>query len=529
MENALMNSAKPLTDGEFSKSPNNGYGHGVINAFSTVSSVISGLGTVKGQVFKEGEDTEEPTFEHTAPGSVSVGIAVPLSIDVQDNISVDSVLLEYRSNDGSQWQTLEAERTAGDYKSGTYEVEIPGDNVTEPALTYRWRITDYGKNEVISENFEVQVLPAIFSENFESEPTGWESSGAYDTWEWGVPTSGPKEAFSGEKVYATNLAGTYRNDSDMILATPAIELPEGQARLQFKQWYELESYDYGSYDFAHVYVSTDKENWESLAEFTGESDGWEGYGVDLTSYAGQTIYIGFHVSSDGSRMFDGWYIDDVVISSATNDGQVSVKTNGTNAAKTDKTSAVSSEANPKANVNAPPLSATVSVLETGQSAQTSPVDGSYSLLPPAGSYTLQADAYGYYPETSNVEIAEDSAVEANFTLQPIPKGTITGTVTNQATGEPVSGATLLLMEDAAIEPVTTDENGHYSITAFEGDYTLHVSVADYYSKDIDTSITGNENKEKNIELKPFIGYPGEIGYDDGTAENAHAWYQAESG
>ncbi|WP_088049455.1 hypothetical protein [Virgibacillus dakarensis] len=128
---------------------------------------------------------------------------------------------------------------------------------------------DYGKNEVISENFEVQVLPAILSEDFETETVGWESSGAYDTWEWGVPTSGSKKAFSGEKVYATNPAGTYRNDSDMILSAPAIELPEGQARLQFKHWYELESYDYGSYDFAHVYVSTDKENWDSLAEFTG--------------------------------------------------------------------------------------------------------------------------------------------------------------------------------------------------------------------------------------------------------------------
>ncbi|WP_088049454.1 carboxypeptidase regulatory-like domain-containing protein [Virgibacillus dakarensis] len=179
--------------------------------------------------------------------------------------------------------------------------------------------------------------------------------------------------------------------------------------------------------------------------------------MDLTPYAGQTIYIGFHVSSDGSRMFDGWYIDDLVVSSAANDEQTSMNADAVSTAKSDKSSSASSEANPKANVNALPLGATVSVLETGQSAQTNQADGSYSLLHPAGSYTLQADAYGYYPETGNVEIAEDSTIEANFTLQPIPKGTITGTVTNQTTGEPVAGATLLLMEDAAIEPVTTDE------------------------------------------------------------------------
>ncbi|WP_088049456.1 S8 family serine peptidase [Virgibacillus dakarensis] len=137
LENALINSAKPLTDGEFSESPNNGYGHGVINAFSAVSSVTTGLGTVKGHVFKDGEDTEEPTFTHKAPASASAGIAIPLSIQVEDNISVDHVTLEYRSGDGSQWETIEAERTGGDYKNGTYKVEIPGENVAEPALTYR--------------------------------------------------------------------------------------------------------------------------------------------------------------------------------------------------------------------------------------------------------------------------------------------------------------------------------------------------------------------------------------------------------
>ncbi|MFC4559411.1 S8 family serine peptidase [Virgibacillus kekensis] len=528
LESALMNSATPLTDGEFTDSPNNGYGYGVINAFRAVSSVTSGLGTIKGQVFKDGEDTEEPTYEHVIPESASSGIAIPLAITVKDNISVQSVQLEYLTADGS-WEIIKAPRVSGDYKNGTYTVEIPGNIVAEPAVTYRWRINDYGQNEVVTENFEVQVLPAIFSEDFESEPVGWESSGTNNAWEWGVPTSGPGEAYSGENVYATDLDDTYRNDSDMVLSTPAIQLPEGSANLHFKQWYELESYDFGAYDFAHIYVSTDQENWETIAEFTGETDGWESYGIDISEYAGQTIYIGFHVSSDGSRMFDGWYIDDVVISSSSNIQSLQLVEQTDEKDLKKKTTANADANSTEANLSALPLTATVSVVETGLSTNTNPADGSYSLLHPAGTYTLQADAYGFYPKTQSIDIAEDTTTETSFTLQPIPEGTVTGQVINEATGEPVAGATLMLMEDAAITPVTTDENGQYSITAFEGQYTLHLSAKDYYSKEVELTIAGNETTEKNINIRPFIGYPGELAYDDGTAENARAWYEAGNG
>src|SRR5699024_7792639 len=50
MEEILMNTAKPLTASEFEESPNNGYGHGLIDAQAAVSSILDGVGSIDGTV-----------------------------------------------------------------------------------------------------------------------------------------------------------------------------------------------------------------------------------------------------------------------------------------------------------------------------------------------------------------------------------------------------------------------------------------------------------------------------------------------
>src|SRR5699024_9802109 len=50
-------------------------------------------------------------------------------------------------------------------------------------------------------------------------------------------------------------------------------------------------------------------------------------------------------------------------------------------------------------------------------------------------------------------------------------------------------------------------------------------AADYHGKEIEVTLDGDV--EQDIELEPFYTYPGgEVGYDDGTAENARAYYDA---
>ncbi|MGV3487087.1 MAG: S8 family serine peptidase [Tuberibacillus sp.] len=556
IEQILMNTATPKTDSQFPESPNNGYGHGLLNAFNAVSSVTSGLGTIEGQVTKEGEDNEAPTYQHEAPSETFVGLNLPLQIAVQDNISITNVELQYKGANDSDWQTVQAERVDGNYKNAVYQVTIPGNVIAEPSLQYKWHISDYGQNDVTTDVYNVPVHPAItvgYTQDFESTPAGWQSFGDKNPWEWGVPTSGPGSAYSGQKVYATNLDGPYENYTNATLMMPPVQLPDGPSSLQFKHWYNLEN----NYDYGQVVISTDQQNWTTLTSFTNTSSGWQSAAVDLSAYAGQRVFLGFRLSTDVSVTRDGWYLDDVALVGS---GTGSIKadlgvekgkhtkaaadTNEKDAKKADKKPVDPSTIKPsqRENVKLPdslsvkpdaavqslPLSATVSVLETGRFVNTNPADGSYSLLHAAGTYTLKAETYGYQSAEQTVDVTRDGTATANFTLNPIPQGTITGTITNKATGEPVANATVMLMEDANIQPVHTDETGAFSITAYEGTYTMHVSAPNFYTSDVEVTVTGNGSTTKDVELRPFIGYPGELVYDDGTAENAHAFYDAQN-
>ncbi|PAE37300.1 S8 family serine peptidase, partial [Bacillus sp. 7884-1] len=550
IEQILKDTAKPLTDSTYPTSPNIAFGYGLVNAYNAVSSIVSGLGRVHGQVSREGQDNENPTYQHTAPTELYANMTLPLTVQVQDNVSLRSVELQYRVSETAEWKTVAATRTAGDYKSGTYQIVIPADDVQAPTLTYHWRITDYGQNVVTSDNYAISVKSGIstgYYQDFESQPVAWISYGTKNTWEWGVPSFnfGPEKAASGEKVYGTNLDGNYDNLANMSLMMPPIVLPEGNAYLQFKDWYQIET----DYDYGHVLVSTDKQNWQQLSRFTSNSQTWTERQIDLSAYAGQQIYIAFNITTDQIGQRAGWYIDDVALSNTPlttanvelenvqqqkllgsqletepQTNKIAVNPDTIQPTKIQNVMAPTATITPTAvQPMSLPLEATVSVLESGRSVATNPSDGSYDMIHPAGEFTLRAETYGYNSEDQQVNIPADGPLEVNFTLKPTPKGTVSGTVTNKQTGQPIANATLSLIEDAVIQPVKTDENGHYSITTYEGTYTMHVSAPFYYGQDTTITIPVNGNSEQNVPLQPFVGYSDDIGYDDGTEENAQAW------
>lgn len=530
MEEVLLNTAIPKTDEEYPETPNNGYGYGLVNAYDAVSSVMDGLGTIEGAVTKEGEDNEAPEYSHKAPAETYVSMDLDLTIEARDNTSVTSVELNYQIDDSDE-KTIEADRISGDFKDGVYEATISGEDIDGETLTYTWTINDFGNNEITSDEYTVDIKEGItlgYEEDFSAKPSGWESFGEEDSWEWGEPTSGPEEAYTGDNVYATNLDGEYANNMDATLVMPPITLPEGESYLQFDHWYEFELLaSIIPYDFGYVVVSTDGEEWTELATYEGESDGWEHAEVDLSDYSDQTIFVGFKATSDVSGTYDGWYIDNVALSDTpmNDDTPDTSVTNQTSPDKNGDTASVSEE---KAQLSALPLEAQVEVLESGRSVATDPATGQYSMMHAVGDYTVRAEAYGFASDEESVTVEKDGTATANFTLQELPQATISGTVTNEKTGDPIEGATVLLKEDANIEPVETDADGHFSLTAYEGTYTMQIVAKDYHSMEMDIDLDGD--KDVDIELERFYTVPGgEIGYDDGTAENAQVFYDAGNG
>lgn len=524
LEDIIKSTATPRTDSTYPTTPNNGYGYGVINAFDAVSSVLTGVGEVKGKVIKDGQDTVPPTLTHTPVTQAFVGMPITLTANAQDDISVSTVELQYKGSVGDQWTSVAAERKDGNYKSGNYEASIPSNAVTVPSISYRWKVVDFGGNEVISESFTVNVKSGItvsYSTDFETAPVDWVASGT-PLWQLGKPASGPKAAASGEKVYATNLTGAYANKADMTLAMPLIQVPQaGNCALQFKHWYDTEK----KYDQGFVRVSTDGKAWTNLKTYDGTSNGYVTEKIDLSSYAGRNIFISFYFKSDNSINKQGWYIDDVSLVNMTSSTAKKIKISTESNA-----SAVESEKSAPPKFTGLPLEATVTVVQTGRSVNTNPADGSYSLKHASGDYTLKAETYGFYPQTKPITIVNKSVLDnINFTLAPIPKGTLTGKVTNAQTGKAIKDAKVYLIEDSAVAPVNTDDDGNYTLTAYEGDYTVQVMAGDYFSERFNITIKGNNTETKDIQLKPFIGYTGEVSYDDGSAENATAYYQAGNG
>ena len=121
----LLDTATPLTDSQYPTTPNHGYGYGLVDAYEAVSSIVCGLGKLEGQVTKKETDAEAPTFEHTAPAETYAGMDLNLTVSVSDNISVSSVVLNYK--DENNLATVQAGRKSGDYQAGEFGVVIPGE------------------------------------------------------------------------------------------------------------------------------------------------------------------------------------------------------------------------------------------------------------------------------------------------------------------------------------------------------------------------------------------------------------------
>ena len=136
-------------------------------------------------------------------------------------------------------------------------------------------------------------------------------------------------ALSGTQCIATILTGDYSNNLPWAGTTadsPTINLTNTTApQLDFWVWYETET----SYDGFNVKVSTnggvsytllqnvspayndflDNENcWSG-----GPTSGWVKHTANLAAYAGQQIKLRFAFTSDGSVVYPGVYIDDVVV------------------------------------------------------------------------------------------------------------------------------------------------------------------------------------------------------------------------
>ncbi|MFZ5823847.1 MAG: S8 family serine peptidase [Bacillota bacterium] len=819
IELILMQSADPITNAQYPDVPNNGYGHGILNTYTAVAMVASGIGSVSGRVITGGDDLIPPTITHTPVEEAFKHTDTTIVAQIADNVSITNVYLRFRQPGMRWWGIVDMGRVAGDHKNGTYSGVIPADIASSDIIEYYIEAVDYGNNHAYHGSrrypHQITMLNGItpgYLQDFEGSYPGWQISGTPEgVWEIGEPTSGPGAAYSGTKVAATKLGSNYPDNATSFLISPPIDLTGGPAALRFMHWYQLEeNWDYGivavtvdggqnweimgeytgangayeegvvdltayagnpavfvawvllsdsiineagwyiddvelyqddqppaaptnltaeptavgsialawdsvpagdlahytvyrsetsggastaigqtsatsfvdpnpapgttyyyvvtatdsfgnegaasneasataadvttlffddmeggpgawthtgtndpwewgvpiygpssaasgmnvwatmladdyadgtdaslmtppidlsglssvslqfahwysierNFDFGRVEISADGgANWTQLAQYTapgggGQPVGWEYPLVDLSGYAGQTVQLRFRLTSDSSIAYAGWYIDDVRIAGTASGGSrldrsLSVKADAQptkkgqkptapasikmelkkgqgRTYKLDKSTGMGGVTTTSAGIMSLPVDASVTVVETGRVVRTNPADGSYQITLPAGTYTLRAEAYGYYPSEQQVEIIDGMEITAHFILEPMPRGMITGTVISQ-NGGPIEGARVWVAEDPMIAEMTTDSGGHFALDVLAGSYTIEVRHPSFYPASMPVDVPAEESVSVFIEMEPFIGMPGEIGYDDGSPDNAWAYYAAGNG
>lgn len=318
LETVLLESAVPLTNRQFPETPNHGYGWGLINALNAVSMVQDGLELVEGQVTIAGEDSGIPEIEHSPIKLTFNVLDQEIYAQVKDEISVVKVELLVRSMGEEDWEILPMKRVYGDHLAGLYEGVIPVSLLALEGIEYRLRAVDFGGNSVETDIFQVEVSEGVrlgYRQDFEESIDGFDFGGDPGIWEWGVPTSGPGQAFTGSKVLATKLDGNYPVGIESYFVVPLIDLrEEEEALLSFTHWFRPGNWMGAIFDRADIFIGTESSGFqfEIARTFNWRTDGWATDYVDLTPYAGERIFVIFHLSGlNGSA--EGWYIDHIEV------------------------------------------------------------------------------------------------------------------------------------------------------------------------------------------------------------------------
>ena len=156
----------------------------------------------------------------------------------------------------------------------------------------------------------------VFEDGMESGTDDWTEStcGPDDCSSgspWALTTASSR---SGTYAWTDSPGGQYRNDQNVILWSPIIDLTEATAAtLTF--WHR---FAFASGDSGNVWVARQQEDGSWLTEdhlraFTGTQTGWQQTSLDLSPFVGGRISLAFNLWSDATETADGWTIDDVAV------------------------------------------------------------------------------------------------------------------------------------------------------------------------------------------------------------------------
>jgi hypothetical protein len=188
------------------------------------------------------------------------------------------------------------------------------DGGSSPAPNGGWFVDD------ITLVTNTPVLPN--PEGFELGLGDWSTEKG--TWQVGAPTSGRGTAYAGTNCAVTRLGTNYDANVDSRFVSPSFTVSAAnlKPRLRFWQWYSI-----GGGDHATVEIKPQGSNtWTSISPDYGDVGNidavrtgggvWTRPSLDLSFYAGLSVQVAFHFTSDGGSSpapNGGWFVDDITL------------------------------------------------------------------------------------------------------------------------------------------------------------------------------------------------------------------------
>jgi subtilisin family serine protease len=163
---------------------------------------------------------------------------------------------------------------------------------------------------------------------------------------------------------------------------------------------------------------------------------------------------------------------------------------------------------------APIAYAKVKVLERGYSLAVKP-DGSFKMLLPEGTYTLEVHAFGFVATSQQVTVASDSEITLDLILEAAPLHEVSGTILS-TTGTPVVAKVRAV--GTPIEPIPSDANGNFALQLPAGEYNLQVAA---FGFEVATQSVNVPGGNVAFELSPL---PPILVIDDDNGKNYQDYF-----
>jgi carboxypeptidase T len=183
--------------------------------------------------------------------------------------------------------------------SGTYAVTATPLDGGYAAVTTMVTASDY---ETVSLNLTLPPYVTVLFDDVEAGNIGWTAQVP-----WAITT---QKSHSPMHSWTDSPGGNYGNNANTSLTSPILDLSDYYAvRLNYWQICDTEL----NYDFCRVEVSTNGgASWQEVTRFHGPTTSWQEVDLPLPMLDGQAnARLRFRLTTDGSVVRDGWYVDDI--------------------------------------------------------------------------------------------------------------------------------------------------------------------------------------------------------------------------